>query len=113
MSNVTHIYGLAVSVPNINNKSYITVEGVLTHQTSTYFIKNVNSILERGTVMLTIGCKDLKSIDGSGVAALVLLAIHLKKNGQLICLRDLNGQPLRILYNLGLTKFFKGGLKDA
>ena len=113
MGSVTHIHGFAVSVPNIHNKSFVEVDGVLTHQTAEYFIKNINSILERGTVMLTVNCQNLKAIDGGGVAALVLLAIHLKKDGKLIWLQDLNGQPLRLLYNLGLTKFFKGGMKSA
>ena len=80
----------------------------LTHKTVMLYKPMFERYIPGITDTLTIGCRDLKVLDGSGLALLAWAFMKLGIDKKRLILHNVKGQPLAILTHLDVIEILKG-----
>lgn len=92
---------LSVKLTERNNVIQIQLVGRLNEITAESFIQTLPAKLSNQKV--TINCKQLREVDGTGLIALSRLIVHCRKENSSIRFNLLNGQPKAMIDHFQLN----------
>lgn len=96
-----HYYLLNISKKEMRSKVVIKLNGDLSASTSEQLL---NSLPELKNKKVSINCKDLKSLDGSGLQAISKIFLYCQQNKSYFRLSLLSGQPKETISFLNLER---------